>query len=114
MSIVTANLAVSLDGFAAGSGQSLDHPVGTGADALTAWMFETDQPGREANRDLLAALHARTGAHGVMLGEDSGGVLDRHLPPRKGDHLGAQTSVRLEQSGSFKRRGYCHVCPLRA
>jgi hypothetical protein len=53
MSIVTANLAVSLDGFAAGPGQSLDHPFGTGADALTAWMFETDQPGREADRDLV-------------------------------------------------------------
>ena len=53
MSIVTANLAVSLDGFAAGSGQSLDHPFGTGADALTGWMFETDQPGREADRDLV-------------------------------------------------------------
>jgi dihydrofolate reductase len=63
MSIVTANLAVSLDGFAAGPEQSLDHPFGTGADALTAWMFETDQPGREADRDLLAALHAGTGAH---------------------------------------------------
>ena len=63
MSIVTANLAVSLDGFAAGPEQSLDHPFGTGADALTAWMFETDQPGREADGDLLAALHAGTGAH---------------------------------------------------
>ncbi|MDF2741294.1 MAG: 5-amino-6-(5-phosphoribosylamino)uracil reductase [Actinomycetia bacterium] len=63
MSIVTANLAVSLDGFAAGPEQSLDHPFGTGADALTAWMLETDQPGREADRDLLAALHAGTGAH---------------------------------------------------
>jgi dihydrofolate reductase len=63
MSIVTANLAVSLDGIAAGPRQSLDHPFGTGADALTAWMFETDQPGREADRDLLATLHAGTGAH---------------------------------------------------
>jgi dihydrofolate reductase len=63
MSIVTANLAVSLDGFAAGPGQSRDHPFGTGADALTGWMFETDQPGREADRDLLATLHAGTGAH---------------------------------------------------
>jgi hypothetical protein len=61
MRTVTANLAVSLDGFAAGPGQSLNHPFGTGADVLTAWMFETDQPGREADRDLLAALHAGTG-----------------------------------------------------
>lgn len=60
MSIVTANLAVSLDGFTAGPGQT---PFGAGADALTAWMFETDRPGREADRDLLARVHAGTGAH---------------------------------------------------
>jgi hypothetical protein len=63
MSIVTANLAISLDGFTAGPDQSLEHPFGTGADALTAWMFETDQPGREADKQLLADLHANTGAH---------------------------------------------------
>jgi dihydrofolate reductase len=64
MSIVTANLAVSLDGFTAGPGQSLDQPFGTGArEALTSWMFETDQPGREADKQLLAGLHAGTGAH---------------------------------------------------
>ncbi len=63
MSIVTANLAISLDGFTAGPDQSIDHPFGTGADALTAWMFETDQPGRERDAQLLATLHADTGAH---------------------------------------------------
>jgi dihydrofolate reductase len=63
MSIVTANLAISLDGFTAGPDQTLEHPFGTGADALTAWMFETDQPGREADKQLLADLHANTGAH---------------------------------------------------
>jgi dihydrofolate reductase len=63
MNRVTANLAVSLDGYTAGPGQSLDHPFGTGAAALTAWMLETDQPGREADRTLLADLHAGTGAH---------------------------------------------------
>jgi dihydrofolate reductase len=64
MSIVTANLAVSLDGFTAGPDQSLDHPFGTGAkDALTAWMFETDRPGRERDARLLASVHENTGAH---------------------------------------------------
>jgi dihydrofolate reductase len=63
MSIVTANLAMSLDGYTAGPEQSAEHPFGTGADALTAWMFETDQPGREADQKLLASLHADTGAH---------------------------------------------------
>jgi dihydrofolate reductase len=63
MSLVTANLAISLDGFTAGPGQCLERPFGTGADALTAWMLQTDRPGREADRDLLAAIHADTGAH---------------------------------------------------
>jgi dihydrofolate reductase len=63
MSIVTANLAISLDGFTAGPDQSLEHPFGAGADALTAWMFEADQPGREHDARLLATLHENTGAH---------------------------------------------------
>ncbi len=63
MGIVTANLALSLDGYGAGPSQSLEQPFGTGADALTAWMRETSQPGREADRELLEAIHAGTGAH---------------------------------------------------
>jgi dihydrofolate reductase len=63
MSLVTANLAISLDGFTAGPDQSAEHPFGTGAEVLTTWMFETDQPGREADRELLATIHAGTGAH---------------------------------------------------
>ena len=63
MGIVTANLAISLDGFAAGPAQSLDHAFGEGANALTAWMFERDQPGREADGELLSRIHAGTGAH---------------------------------------------------
>jgi dihydrofolate reductase len=61
--IVTANLAVSLDGCTAGRSQSEENPFGLGAAALTAWMRETDQPGREADRDLLGSIHAGTGAH---------------------------------------------------
>ncbi|MET7732035.1 dihydrofolate reductase family protein [Streptomyces sp. NPDC005402] len=53
MSIVTANLAMSLDGCTAGPHQSREHPFGTGADALTAWMFETEQPGRGQDAQLL-------------------------------------------------------------
>ncbi|GEM30972.1 deaminase reductase [Nocardia neocaledoniensis NBRC 108232] len=60
---VTANLAISLDGFTAGPGQDADHPFGVGADALTAWIFETERLGREKDRALLRDLHARTGAH---------------------------------------------------
>ncbi|QBS45284.1 dihydrofolate reductase family protein [Nocardia sp. CS682] len=63
MGIVTANLAISLDGFTAGPGQTAEQPFGTGAEALTAWMFETEQPGREQDAKLLADLHSGTGAH---------------------------------------------------
>ena len=63
MGIVTANLAISLDGYAAGPAQSLEHAFGEGADALRAWMFERDQPGREADGELLSRIHAGTGAH---------------------------------------------------
>jgi len=31
----------------------------------------------------------------VVLGKNPGRVLHRHLPPGKGDQLGAQTSVRI-------------------
>ncbi|MDX3797735.1 dihydrofolate reductase family protein [Streptomyces sp. AK04-3B] len=63
MGIVTANLAISLDGFTAGPHQSLEQPFGTGAEALTAWMFEKEQPGRERDAQILTDLHENTGAH---------------------------------------------------
>src|SRR5690242_667483 len=40
------NFAVSLDGYAAGPDQSLDHPLGVGGTALHDWVFET-RSGRE-------------------------------------------------------------------
>ncbi|OKJ15898.1 dihydrofolate reductase family protein [Kitasatospora sp. CB01950] len=64
MGVVTANLAVSLDGYTAGPDQSLEHPFGPGVrEPLTSWMWETDQPGREQDAHLLGVLHANTGAH---------------------------------------------------
>ncbi|MDT4991311.1 MAG: hypothetical protein QOH97_1203, partial [Actinoplanes sp.] len=35
------NLAVSLDGFAAGPDQDLHHPLGVGGERLHEWVFET-------------------------------------------------------------------------
>ena len=49
------------------------------------------------------------GADGMMLGQDPAGVLHRHLPAGKGNHLGPQLLVRFEQSGASERRGSCHV-----
>ncbi|MFD8595575.1 dihydrofolate reductase family protein [Kitasatospora sp. NPDC059646] len=77
MGVVTANMAISLDGFTAGPDQSLEHPFGTGArEALTSWMFETDRPGREQDAHLLGALHANTGAH--IMGRN---MFDPHRGP---------------------------------
>lgn len=39
--IKVANYSVSLDGFAAGPDQSLDHPMGVGGMALHEWVFPT-------------------------------------------------------------------------
>ena len=55
MGIVTADMAISLDGFVAGPNQSLEKPFGDGIDdRLHRWMFE--QP--EENADALAAMSA--------------------------------------------------------
>ncbi|MDJ0349541.1 dihydrofolate reductase family protein [Cryobacterium sp. PH29-G1] len=37
---VTCDMGVSTDGYAAGPNQSLEHPLGEGADRLHRWMFE--------------------------------------------------------------------------
>ncbi|WP_288026591.1 dihydrofolate reductase family protein [Arthrobacter sp.] len=53
MSLVSCDVAVSLDGFVAGPHQSLEHPLGVGADTrLHTWMF--DQP--DANAAEIAAI----------------------------------------------------------
>src|SRR3954454_2509157 len=56
------SFCLSLDGFGAGPGQSLEHPLGVGADGLHTWVFKT-----------------RTGL--AMLGQDGGstGVDDKFL-----------------------------------
>jgi hypothetical protein len=35
------NFAISLDGYAAGSDQSIDNPLGVGGEGLHGWAFET-------------------------------------------------------------------------
>jgi dihydrofolate reductase len=52
--IVVCHPTVSLDGFLAGPGQTLQKPLGQGGERLHRWMFE--QP--EANSDEIAALTA--------------------------------------------------------
>jgi dihydrofolate reductase len=60
---VTCGIAVSVDGFAAGPHQALDHPIGKGGDRLHRWMFE--QP--EANSAEIAAL---TSAGAYIMGRN--------------------------------------------
>lgn len=48
MSIVSADLAVSLDGFVAGPDQSLEDPIGRGGHRLHEWMFRPDRPDADA------------------------------------------------------------------
>ncbi|MGI5325134.1 dihydrofolate reductase family protein [Actinomadura nitritigenes] len=55
MSMVTCDIAMSVDGYVAGPNQSLENPIGEGAeDRLHRWMFE--QP--EANAKELEAITA--------------------------------------------------------
>ena len=61
MSSVTCNVAVSLDGFAAGPNQSVDNPLGEGGDRLGEWMFAADRP--DADADAADEILRGVGAH---------------------------------------------------
>lgn len=52
--LVTANMAISLDGFVAGPNQSLEDPLGKGGESLHDWMFQ--QP--EANQSIVEQILA--------------------------------------------------------
>ena len=55
MTIVTAQISVSVDGYAAGPNQSTEHPLGERGEKLHEWALETEtwqrQHGREAGQD---------------------------------------------------------------
>ena len=42
MTLTTAHVSISLDGFMAGPDQTLEDPLGRGGEALHRWMFESD------------------------------------------------------------------------
>ncbi|MFC9969529.1 dihydrofolate reductase family protein [Spirillospora sp. NPDC127200] len=75
MNKVTCDIAISLDGFAAGPGQCLEYPIGTHAgvhagDLLHRWMFER----REESAEEIAAV-TEAGAYIMgrnMFGPDRG------------------------------------------
>jgi len=56
MSIVSADIAISVDGYAAGPNQSLENPFGDGVDdRLHRWMFEEPEAHAEEIHGLTAA-----------------------------------------------------------
>ncbi|WP_028646669.1 dihydrofolate reductase family protein [Nocardiopsis sp. CNT312] len=56
MGVTRTHLSISLDGYAAGPGQDVDHPVGVGGKALHEWAF---------------ALAEWRGKHGLSGGEEN-------------------------------------------
>ncbi|WUI02701.1 dihydrofolate reductase family protein [Spirillospora sp. NBC_00431] len=52
MSKVTCDIAISVDGFAAGPNQRLDEPIGDRGESLHRWMFEE----AEANAEVIRAI----------------------------------------------------------
>jgi len=64
MSLVFAQITMSLDGFAAGPDDSPDHPLGVGGMALHDWLFSAEST--EADKKFSAGLLAETGA--VVIG----------------------------------------------
>ena len=68
ISRTTAHVSVSLDGYMAGPDQSLDDPLGRGAESLHTWMFTADEPGNEAALAPRAELARPVGA--VVMGRN--------------------------------------------
>jgi len=81
MGIVTADIAVSLDGFAAGPNQSLENPLGErGVERLHTWMFEY----ADAHVEEIAAI---TAAGAYVMGRNMFGPV-RGDWPAEGDMFG--------------------------
>jgi dihydrofolate reductase len=75
MATVTADIAVSLDGFAAGPHQSRDLPLGEGVDGrLHTWMFEH----ADENRDEIDAI---TAAGAYIMGRNMFGPIRGEWDP---------------------------------
>ena len=55
MSKVTCDIGISVDGFVAGTDQSLENPLGKGAEELHRWMFEQPEENAAAIAGILDA-----------------------------------------------------------
>ena len=63
------NVSVSLDGYAAGPAQSLEHPLGVGADRLHEWVFRT-----RTGRRMLGEEDGETGTDDDFIAEGERGI----------------------------------------
>ncbi|NYD41132.1 dihydrofolate reductase family protein [Nocardioides panaciterrulae] len=63
MSLTTAHVSISLDGFVAGPDQSRDDPLGRGGMLLHQWHFDADLPGHEVDARWTARLLRPRGAY---------------------------------------------------
>jgi dihydrofolate reductase len=63
MTLTTAHMSVSLDGFVAGPDQTLEDPIGRGGMALHQWHFDADQPGHDVDARWTAMLLRPRGAY---------------------------------------------------
>ena len=71
MTIVVADISVSLDGFVTGPDAGPDNGLGTGGEPLHAWVLESNDP---LDAEILAASTERSGA--VVMGRNLFDVID--------------------------------------
>src|SRR3954453_17416497 len=86
MSKVTADISVSLDGFAAGPNQSLEKPFGDGVEdeSLHTWMF--DEAEAKANAAEIAAITKATPARPPPIPPPTAYVMARNIfSPGRGE-----------------------------
>lgn len=77
MAVVRANLTISADGFLAGPNQSVDHPLGEGADSLHDWAFKLKpfnemhgREGGETNESSVVAKEMLSGVGATVMGRN--------------------------------------------
>ncbi len=73
MSTVTCHIAMSLDGYVSGRGQSRDAPFGDAGTRLHEWLFEIGEPGRESDAAVIEEVGQGVGAQ-IMGRKMFGGV----------------------------------------
>jgi dihydrofolate reductase len=117
MTIVVADISVSLDGFVTGPDAGPDNGLGTGGEPLHTWVLESDDP---LDAEILATSTERSGA--VVMGRNLFDVID--APSGWSDDMGygAQhaarppffvvTTSRRPTCASGSTSASCPTCPL--